>query len=284
MTARVLRALSLIALSTLAACGGSSSGSAGSAPAPAPAVAAPKPFEYTATSAQYRFTSESKGTQSMMGQSRETSTSAMRLMSVVVARATSDTLTVNLTIDSMTASNSMGVPTLGIDKLPGSKFAAKISPNGTFYSSTGPSESENKLAYDMTDEVVRSLPRLKAILASGAAWTDTIKDKVRQNGLDITRDAVTKFNVAGDTTVSGETGWKILRESTLKASGTGTINGQAVTIELTGSSKGVLVVGKRGVLLGGRGEESSSGTLMVTAMNLPVTITSNSTSQFTKVK
>ena len=159
----------------------------------------------------------------------------------------------------------MGTPTLGIDKVPGARFTAKVAPNGAFYSVTGPSETENKLAYDMADDVGRSLPRLKAILRDGAAWTDTVGDKVKLNGLDVTRDIVTKYTVRGDTTVAGQSGWIIARESAFTIKGAGTLSpptSQAATVELTGTGKGVVVVSKGGVLLGGTSDESSSGTLV----------------------
>src|SRR5881394_599038 len=160
MTASPFRPFTDISLAVLAACAGSTAtGGAKTAPAPAAAAAAPappKPFEYTASTGQYRFTTETKGTQSAMGNSRDISSSVSRLMTIGLARSTPDTIIVSLTIDSITSSNSMGMPTMGLDKVPGSKFTAKIAPNGSFYSVTGPTEAENALAAGMTDELGRA--------------------------------------------------------------------------------------------------------------------------------
>jgi hypothetical protein len=282
MTVRVPRALAAFTLSVVAACSGST-GVTGTAPAPA-AAAAPKPFEYADATGQYRYTSESKGSQSMMGQSREMSSTVMRLMTIAVARSAPDTVTVSITMDSLSMGNTMGMPTMGIDKVPGARFTAKLAPNGSFYSATGPSETDNPVAAAMIDEVARALPRLTAILRTGAAWTDSVKDNVKQTGLDVAREIVSKYTVAGDTTVGGESAWKILREVAAKGTGTGSVQGNAVTLESTSTGSGVLVVSKRGVLLGGHGTETSTGNVVLAANGMQIGLTSTTTSAFTKVK
>jgi hypothetical protein len=267
MTASSTRLASVTALTLMSACAGFTGGNAKTAPAPAKAVAPapPKPFEYAASAGQYRFTANSKIAQTMMGQTQDMTTSSSRLMSIAMTRTSADTVTVVITIDSMTAVQPMGMPAVGLDKIPGTKFTAKIAPNGSFYSATGPSEAQNALAASMTDELGRALPRLKAILAKGATWTDSLKDQVKQGPLQVDREIITKYSVVGDSVVANEPSWKITREAAIKGSGKGSMQGQDLTIETTGTGSGVLWVSKKGVLMGGNGEEKTLGTVNMAA-------------------
>jgi len=287
MTVSACRPFAVIAIVAATACSGSTAATGAKTTAPAPAAVAPsppKPFEYAASTGQYRFTSDTKGTQSAMGNSRDISSTSTRLMTIGLARSAPDTITMSLIIDSISTTNSMGTPTIGIEKVPGTKFIAKLAPNGVFYSATGPTEAENPVAAGMTDEIGRALPRLKATLVNGATWTDTLKDKIKQGTLDVNREIVTKYTVSGDSVVSGESSWKVLREMTAKGNGTGAIQGQAVTLESSGTGKGVLWVGKKGVLMAGSGEETSNGTVTLSAQGVQILIVSNTKTQFNKVK
>ena len=287
MRAPFVQLLVLPALTVLAACGGSNAASSAAAPAPkAPAVAsaAPKAFEYAPSTSQYRFTSATKGQQSMMDQSQDFETSAMRLVSITVARATGDTMSLGIVLDSVSVLGPMGIAQAGTDKLAGAKFSAKVSPTGKVYSASGPSEAELPMAAALTDEMGRTLPRIKVNLALGAIWTDTLSDKPKQNGMSLDRQIISRFTVAGDSTVGGEAAWKITRESTTSATGTGAAQGQTVVIESTGTGKGVILISKRGVLLGGESEEQSVAKVTVTANSMEIGIKSTTATKVLKVK
>ena len=288
MTARTSYLAIVSVLSFVTACAGSpaTTGAAGTAPAPAAAAAPapPKPFEYAASTGQYRFTANSKVVRSMMGNSQDMTSSSSRLMTISLARSGPDTITMSLTVDSISATGPMGMVAPGTDKVPGAKFLAKIAPNGSFYSVTGPRETENPVAAGMTDELGRALPRIKAILAVGATWTDTLKDEVKQGALAVSREIITKYTVAGDSLVGGETSWKLTREMTVKGSGKGNAQGQDIAIESAGTGKGTLVISKKGVLMGGVGEETSAGTVTLAASGMQINLNSNTTTTFTKVK
>ena len=289
MTAVPTRLAAAAALTIVAACSSSTAtGGAGSAPAPMAAKAAapapPKPFEYAASTGQYRFSANRKITQSMMGQQQEVNTSDNRLMTIVLARTTPDTITMQLTVDSLTMVGAMGMTPPGVDKVPGAKFTAKVSPNGSFYSVTGPSAAENPLGSQMTDELGRALPRIRAILAAGTIWTDTVNDVVKQNGLEVSRQIITKYSVMGDSVVSGEPSWKIARETASKNSGKGNVQGQDVAVESAGTGKGVLLISKKGVLMAGQGEETSNGSILLAANGMQIGVNSATTTSFAKVK
>jgi len=286
MRAPYVRFLALPAVTMVAACSGSNTAGSAAAPAPKVAVAAPTPkaFEYVPSASQYRFTSAAKVTQSIMGQSNDFETSAMRLVSVTIARAAADTLSLNIVLDSITIVAAMGMTPPGVEKLAGARFAAKVSPAGTVYSASGPSEAELPLAAAMTDEMGRMLPRIKGILALGASWTDTVADKPKQGGMSLDRQVISHYTVAGDSTVGGEAAWKIARDLTGTASGSGAPQGQNVVFESTSTGKGLIVISKRGVLLGGESEEVMTAKATLTANSMEIGIKTTTTTKVQKVK
>ncbi len=274
--------LSLIATLVLAsACAGTRSAKT-AAVAPAPAV--PTRFAYAPSTGQYRIAATSKSSQEVMGQKQEMQITTNRLVTVALARTAPDTLSMAIVVDSFTMTNSMGVTPPGMDKLIGSKFSAKLSPFGAFYSAEGPKESDVPNAGQFTNEMGRILPRINAVLAPGAAWTDTVSDKITQGGLDLTRTVISRFSVAGDTTIGSEKAWKIVRQSTTSVSGSGAPGGQSVTVETTGTAKGTILISRQGVLIGGESEEQSTGKAVVAASGMEVGITAVNTATFQKVK
>src|SRR5689334_20674455 len=100
-------------------------------------------FEYASGSAQYRFTSQAKLTQSMMGQSQNSDQSNMRLVSLTLSRLAPDTIAMTVVLDSVNMVGAMGMAPMGADKLPGARYSVKVAPTGALYSATGPSEAEN---------------------------------------------------------------------------------------------------------------------------------------------
>lgn len=250
--------------------------------AAAPTVA--KPFEYAPSTGQYRFTSTTKTSQDVMGQKNESQTTTNRLLTIAVARTAPDTVSLAVVIDSFTMVNSMGITPPGLDKLVGAKFSAKLSPAGSLYSADGPKEGDVPNAVQLTNEFSRTLPRINSILSLGAAWTDTLTDKLLQNGIELNRRMISRFSVAGDTTVGGEKVWKILRETSTTVAGSGSPSGQPITLESAGTGTGTIFLSQKGVLMGGDSEEQSTGKVLFAANGMEVGITSTSTTKVLKVK
>jgi hypothetical protein len=291
----LIRYLSVPTLIVLGACSTSSGTArpaatatpapAATSAAPATAVTAASPlFQYAPSAGQYRYTSAAKITQSMMGQSQDVESSGSRVVTITVARAAQDTLSLTVVLDSLNIVGPMGMTPPGIDKVPGSKFSAKVSPGGTVYSASGPSEAEQPMAATMTDEMARSLPRIKAALRTGATWTDTVSDKPKQNGIQMERRVISVYTVLADSTVGSELAWKIGRTSETTATGSGAPQGQNLTLETTSTSKGFVLIAKRGVLLGGLSEEQSNGKVTVTANAMEIGIKSTTTTTVQKIK
>jgi hypothetical protein len=247
---------------------------------PAPALA--QNFEYTPGSGQYRVTQVVKATQEMMGNKQEVEQKFDQVISVAIARAAKDTLAMTVVVDSFTASNSMGMPMPGIEKIPGIKVMAKVSPNGTVYSSEGPKDIP--IAAQLTEGLAGFLPKLRGNFAKGFSWTDTATGKSRQFGLESDRRTISKYTVVSDTTVGGEKGWRVDREATAAFSGSGAPQGQAMTMEGTSSGKGMIVVSQKGVLLGADGSEDSNVKVVIAASGAEVTAVTNTKVNIAKLK
>lgn len=249
-----------------------------------PAAAIAQGFEYAPSVGQYRVTSSVKGAQEVMGQKTEFETSSNQLLSVAVTRAHKDTLNMTATLDSISMVGLMGMTPPGLDKLAGVKVVSKLSPFGAVYSSEGPKEADVPNATQLTEEVSRILPRIRMKLAGGVAWTDTTTGKVKQNGIDIDRQVVSKFFVSGDTTVGGEKSWTIARESNTSLSGSGAPQGQPMTMEGTSAGKGTLFVSKKGVFVGMSNEEQVNIKIVLAANGMEVGITQTANTKVEKVK
>ena len=241
-------------------------------------------FEYPAATAQYRFTSTVKATQTAMGQSQNVESSTMRLVTITLARSAPDTITMTVVLDSVTMVGAMGMIPPGVDKLPGTKFIAKIAPSGAMYSVTGPSAEESTLGSQMTPEVGRMLPVIKAPLAIGAAWADTLKDQPRQNGLELERMIVSSFRVVGDSMVNGERAWKVQRETATTSKGSGSPQGQPLTLESNGAGKGTLLFARNGMLFGGETEDQANGKVVATMSGMELGVVTSTTTRVVKVK
>jgi hypothetical protein len=248
----------------------------------APGVALAQGFEYVPANAQYRITQTTKVTQEAMGQKQDFETSSFQLISVSVTRPHKDTLGMSALMDSVTQTGPMG-PMPGLDKLVGVRADAKLSPTGALYS-VSVKDSSVAGATDMATGVGRFYPRIRGRLAVGTRWSDTASGKVKLSGLDVDRKTVSHYAVVGDTTVNGEKSWKISRTDSTTMSGTGLMQGQAITMEGTSAGQGDLYVGQRGTFSGGQGQESANIKLVLSANGLEINIVQAANSKIEKVK
>ena len=247
-----------------------------------PAALAAQGYQYAPTTGQYRVTQSTKATQEAMGQKQDFESSGNQLFTVVVARAGKDTLMLTATVDSVTQTGPMGPPP-GIDKLVGVKAEAKLSPTGILYS-TWTKDSSITGATALAEAAGRFLPRIRGRMEKGATWVDTSSGKVRQTGIEVDRKTVSKFTVAGDTTVAGEPSWKLTRDDSTTMSGAGMAQGQALTMEGTSTGKGTLIVSQKGVFFGGEGSEQANIKLLLSANGLEINIAQNANTKIVKVK
>ena len=249
----------------------------------APAVALAQGFSYAPGTSQYRITSSMKGAQEVMGQRQEVESSSNQLITVAVARTSRDTLNLTTTLDSISVTGMMGSPP-GMDRLPGTRVQAKLSPTGQVYAVTTPAPDSLPNAAELTFEMSNVLPKVRANVAAGATWTDTTSRKVTQGGMEIDRKVVATYTVAGDSTVNGQKALKIARTSKTTMTGSGAQGGQAMTLEGTSDGKGTMLVTAAGVFLGYVNEEQANIKVLLPANGMEVGVTQNATTKVEKVK
>jgi hypothetical protein len=128
------------------------------------------------------------------------------------------------------------------------------------------------------------LPRIRATLAPGATWTDTVDLGGKMGELDVKRHVIAKYSVLGDSTVGADKSWKIASETSTTMSGSGVSAGQPMTLEGTSTGKGTLFITKANVFAGLQNEEQSNVKIVLTANGMEVGITSTTNTTVNKVK
>lgn len=241
-------------------------------------------FEYAPGAGTYRVTQTTKAAQDVMGQKQEIESTSNQVVSLTLTRATRDTLTVNVVLDSITSTNSMGMPTQMIDRLVGMKVLAKVSPVGAFYSATGPDEATTPNATAMTQAMGSFLPKLRGSLAKGATWVDTTTAKVMQGGMEIERKTVSKYTVEGDTTVGAEQALKVARVDSTSMTGSGNGPNGPMTMEGTTTGNSAIVVSPKGMFLGAAGTEDANLKIVLAANGMEIGVTQSATTKVEKIR
>jgi len=236
-------------------------------------------FAYAPGASRYKVVTQQKVTQEVMGQKQEIEANGEQLLSVNIAPRSRDTLGVTVVVDSIALTNSMmGAVDVSANK--GAKFGSLIAPNGVVFSTTVP---DSGAGANMGDEFARFLPRVTGKLAMGATWTDTVSGKSKQQGIDMDRTEITSSKVVGDTTIAGEKAWKIERASESKMSGSGTTQGQPISLEGTSTGSGAIFVTPKGVFLGSNRKDDVKMKITLIANGMEVDQTVAVTSNVTKM-
>ena len=238
-------------------------------------------FEYAPGTATYRVSQSTKGTQEAMGQKNEMEGTSNQVVTVSLARSAKDTVTMNVTIDSITSS--MAMPQM-LERFTGMMVTAKLSPVGVFYSVQAANDKGGPDGAALRQALGGFLPRLRASLSKGATWTDTSVNKLNQNGLEIERKTVSTYRVEGDTTIGGQASWKIARADSISMTGSGNTANGPMTMEGTSKSNGTVFVTSRGVYLGGQGTEDAQLRFVVAANGMEIGMTQSSTTKVEKIK
>ena len=242
-----------------------------------PVMAGAQGFEYAPGAAQYRVTQSTKAAQEVMGQTQEIESQSTQVLSVLLKRATRDTVAMDITIDTIYSSNNVGMPTNNVDKFNKMKVAAKLSPTGTFYTATGPGETALPNSTAMTEQMGQFLPRLRATLQAGATWTDTTTGKLSQAGMEIDRKTISHYTVEGDTTVGAIKSWKIVRHDSTTMTGSGNSPNGPMTMEGTTHGTGSIFVTPTGQFVGVDATENASLKIVLSANGMEIGITQSAT-------
>jgi len=247
-----------------------------------PAIVAAQGFEYAAGTAQYRVTQKVHAVQEGMGNKQEGDNNVGLVISTKIERPSKDTLLVTSVLDSVSITSPMGVMP-GMERLMGLKVVTKLSPAGVKYSAMGATDDSIPGASQFVDALSTLLPKIRS-MTKGATWTDTTTGKIKQAGLELDRREIATYTFVGDTTIGTEKAFKINRDGSQAVSGSGAAQGQAMTMEGTGTTTGVFVVSQKGVFLGGEGTEASTAKILLAANGMEVGITRTSTVKLEKVK
>jgi hypothetical protein len=203
------------------------------------------------------------------------------VLTVALARSARDTLTMNVTVDSISSSMGMGQI---LDQFRGMMVTAKVSPVGEVYSTAAGNDKGGAEAAPLHQELGGFLPRLRASLNRGTTWTDTSVNKMSANGLEIERKTVSTYRVEGDTTVAGQSSWKIAKSDSVAMSGSGNTANGPMTMEGTSKSNGTLFVTPRGLYLGGEGTRDEQMRFVVAANGMEVGISQSTRLKIERVK
>lgn len=245
------------------------------------AAAQAQSFAYAPGTATYRVSQATKATQEAMGQKNEMEGTSSQVLTVALARSAPDTLTMNVTVDSI--SSSMGMAQM-LEQFRGMMVTAKVSPVGEVYSTQAGNDKGGADAAPLHQELGGFLPRLRGTLSKGTTWTDTAVNKMTQNGLEIERKTISTFRIEGDTTIAGQPSWKIAKADTIAMSGSGNTANGPMTMEGTSKSSGTLFVTPRGVYLGGEGTRDDQMRFVVAANGMEVGVTQSTRLKIEKVK
>ena len=230
---------------------------------------------------KYRLTGATKGTQTTPAGSQDFEVGVLQQITVNLAKTSKDTVKATMTLDSIDVKSQQGGPDLS--KLKGANFTAMLSPTGKVYSAKGPDGLDPMLS-QVVDGVTRILPTFRSNLVKGFSWSDTSKTKLNQQGMDVERTTVTKFTVAGDTTVAGQKAFKVDKVTSIKAGGMGSMGGTSLTMESEGSSIGAFFITPAGVYLGSRASDSLNTKMSVVGQNYEVVIKQSGTTNVEPIK
>ena len=110
-------------------------------------------------------------------------------------------------------------------------------------------------------------------------WSDTVSDKVNQQGMELNHTVVSDYKVLGDTTVSGEKAFKVSRVSRVKAAGSGTTQGQPIAVESATTSDAVFFLSPKGMYLGGRQNDDIDVKVTILAQGAEINVKQTATSR-----
>ncbi len=230
---------------------------------------------------RYRLVGVTKGTQTTPAGSQSFEVGVLQQITVNLAKTSKDTVKATMTLDTIDVKSQTGGPDLS--KLKGAAFIAMMSPTGKVYSAKGPDGLDPVLG-QVVEGVTRILPTFRTNLVKGYSWSDTATTKSNQQGIDVSRTTVTKFTVAGDTTIAGQKALKVDRVTSIKAGGAGSMGGTALTMESEGSSIGAFYITVAGVYLGSNANDSLSTKMSVVGQNYEVLIKQNGTTNVEAIK
>lgn len=243
----------------------------------APLLAAPlaaQRVEYVPGTTAYHVTTSTKGTQSSPMGNQDFELTVQQRITVGITRQSTDTLVATLTIDSISIKSAGPAP--DVSHYQGTKISALIAPTGRVYSSK-PLESADPMLAQLSEAVLRFLPRHRTDLHTGLAWSDTTTGKIMQQGLQVDRTIIADYTVMNDTTFGGEKAFNVKRHTATKAEGSGAPSGNAIALETSTTSDANIFLNTSGVYLGSNSNDDIALKLTLIAQGAEVNVKQKAT-------
>lgn len=229
-------------------------------------------LEYATGTTKYRVSSTTTSSQTSPMGSATFDLGLSEQLTVNLQKRHKDTVTATIILDSITLKSSGPAP--DVSKLPGSKFVSVVAPTGKYYSGKSPEGVDPQLA-SLLDGILHFLPQFRANLSTGVTWSDTTTGKVPQQGMEVDRTAISNYLVSGDTTIGSDKAFKIQRTTSVKAAGSGTMQGTPVAMESIVKSTGMFFLTPMGLYLGGDSNDEVNVKISILAQNAEVSIKQN---------
>lgn len=239
-------------------------------------------FAYAPGTAQYHASVVTKMTRDIGGRRMEDEITQSQRLTVGLVAGAGDTLRIGVTVDSASVATSTAGPQ-DVSPLVGLRVDGRISRLGDYYSSALVGREIGPTGALVANELARFLPRLRADIRQGLAWTDTTSERIDMLGIPVERRIITRSVVAGDTTIAGVRAWRIERTATVAFTGNGSMNGQQVRLEGGSNAEGVIVVSRAGRYLGSQQRDSVTTNFTIPATGAHVAMTQTQTATVTKV-
>jgi hypothetical protein len=246
-------------------------------------AAIPAEAQYGPGTSQYRLKAVNKLTQEAQGQKVEQEVISEQKLTITLGRQSRDTLNFAMTLDSARVQTSAG-PAPDVTSLIGLKVTGALSPLGVMYVAKPADGVTSAMAGPLADEMSRFFPRLRSGLSVGSTWSDTTSGKVNQLGISLDRTVISTSRVVGDTTYQGERAWRIERATQTRFAGSGTTDGQPLSMEGTSKGNDNLFVARTGIYLGGLLSNAATIKVTMAATGMEVGLTQSQSTTITRVK
>jgi hypothetical protein len=242
-------------------------------------------IHYTPTVQRYRLHSTVTRSQEMNGQKTEGVITNEQQVTMTIqapkskgAVSDKDTLQFAVTLDSVNMSSNLTVQLPDVKVMQGTKVSGIMLPSGkvlTFSSQTKATDGVDRES--IVAAMAHFLLTLPQSAGAGTKWTDTVSANVSKDGNVISSQTITQSTVIGDTTVAGQSAWRVHRLSTLVVSGSQQQENQKITMDGTGTGEAMYYIGTNGVFLGSTQTQTMNETVKAAGTIIPVTQTQAST-------
>jgi hypothetical protein len=271
----------------LTACAGGGQPAASGAAAPAPAARAaadPARLAYTPGTARYQLESRTHTSQEMMGQVTEIEGTTMLLVSSAMT-AQGDHLAAAFTIDSVASTSSMPGGESAILAARGRTIRAIFSVLGSpVPGAASDSAAADPLTAQLEEQFREFLPALPAAaIARGYSWTDTVTADNNLGEIQMSSRSVRTHLVMGWEGEGPDRALHLQTTGNYTVTGSGSTQGQELTLEGSGSTVLERFVSARGQFLRGTTQDSSAMMVTVVSMGLEIPVRSNRRSTITRL-